>query len=534
MQHLTFTFILISFMLFSNTQILFSQCNCTITYDGSQNNVNLNGGETFCIPNGFTFTGNVNNFASNSIICVQEGGTLSPSNLNNPKGTIYNYGTSTFQGISLNGGVSITNEGTMTFNSNVNLNGTVSFTNTSTGRMYFNQSFSLANNSTMNNEGELTFSSDFNTNAGTSLQNYGNLYTNQFNPSGIVANYGLVEAQGFININSNSTVENYCTFYSHAGFNNNSGNTKNYGVLYITNGTVQLNSPFYNGPNAKIVGIHFINSSTFTGGGDIHFSGTTRNNSNFGTDNNGINFYDSSSSGSVMDENPGTIGTAVTNNAFSPVDNSFVPTSCNYKAAEICDNGIDDDRDGFTDFLDPDCGLTLPVELESFEVKLVGEGAALYWNTASELNNDYFEIEHSTDAQNWRTIDKVLGMGTTNSTTFYEAKDRNPSVGANYYRLKQVDFDGQFEYSEIRFLEMGRKEVVQISVYPQPATDWIQIEANQGLEDYTIQIINSYGRVQASSIDSNFRVDVSTLKPGMYILLLTKGKEQIQQKIMIF
>ncbi len=94
----------------------------------------------------------------------------------------------------------------------------------------------------------------------------------------------------------------------------------------------------------------------------------------------------------------------------------------------------------------------LPVELLYFYVEKATNGALLSWETATEINNDYFDVEWSTDGINFESIGQVQGAGTTTEVQSYEFLHDNPVNGNNYYRLKQMDFDEVFEYSNIVLL----------------------------------------------------------------------------------
>lgn len=97
--------------------------------------------------------------------------------------------------------------------------------------------------------------------------------------------------------------------------------------------------------------------------------------------------------------------------------------------------------------------IPLPVELILFNAeKTNDEKALLTWVTAAEVNNDYFEVQHSTDGIFFTVIGYVQGKGTTSEMSFYNFVHHSPLFGTNYYKLKQVDFDGQSEYSDIRTL----------------------------------------------------------------------------------
>ncbi len=287
--------------------------NCTATYNhtvsaSSSANFNLNSGEALKIAAG-TYTGNVNNFSSGATICVETGAVFTPSTLNNAAGTIKNYGTANLQTFSYNAGTVIDNYNTLTFTDGLNTNGAVTFKNRSGATMTMNNSFQLGNNSVLTNDGVLVAKQDFNTQSGTTLtNNYRMELEGNFNPSGVVNNYGRVFAKKFMNINSGSTLTNYCSLVSYDGFNNNSGNTANFGFIVITTasggigGAWQNNAAFYNHNTGTIAGGDFTNNSTLTTAGAFIFSGTTRNQGTFkGTSTTEtINFYDETQTGSQI------------------------------------------------------------------------------------------------------------------------------------------------------------------------------------------------------------------------------------------
>lgn len=94
----------------------------------------------------------------------------------------------------------------------------------------------------------------------------------------------------------------------------------------------------------------------------------------------------------------------------------------------------------------------LPIKLVDFTASIVREETAvlLDWQTESEVNNDFFTIERSSDGYNWLAIHKASGAGSSNSLLRYEHLDENPLSGISYYRLKQTDFDGEYEYFPVR------------------------------------------------------------------------------------
>lgn|GEM_PF-835930 len=88
----------------------------------------------------------------------------------------------------------------------------------------------------------------------------------------------------------------------------------------------------------------------------------------------------------------------------------------------------------------------LPIELLSFTANVVHESVRLNWATATETNNDFFTIERSTNLNDWEVLGFVDGAGTSSRPLHYSFTDYNPMAGVSYYRLKQTDYDGKFEY----------------------------------------------------------------------------------------
>ena len=94
------------------------------------------------------------------------------------------------------------------------------------------------------------------------------------------------------------------------------------------------------------------------------------------------------------------------------------------------------------------CGEALPIDLVSFDGEVLLEMdpiVLLKWTVASQVNNDYFEVQRSLNLNEWELVDSVTGAGTINNQLSYSIVDYNPNVGYTYYRLKQVDYDGKSE-----------------------------------------------------------------------------------------
>ena len=135
----------------------------------------------------------------------------------------------------------------------------------------------------------------------------------------------------------------------------------------------------------------------------------------------------------------------------------------------------------------------LPVELLSFEATKIKRTVELNWKTATEINNDYFEIQHSENTKDWELIGIVDGNGNSNEIISYNFTHQNPNNGVNYYRLKQVDFDGKFSFSQIKSVTIGNTK--HIEIYPNPSNGLIHITnitSNSKIEllDMNSRVIN--------------------------------------------
>lgn len=159
----------------------------------------------------------------------------------------------------------------------------------------------------------------------------------------------------------------------------------------------------------------------------------------------------------------------------------------------------------------------LPVELVSFKGRAIEEGNLLTWQTASEENNEGFEIEKSSNGLDWEYLDFIAGQGTTSTINNYDFLDEKIKSGVSYYRLKQVDWDGEIEYSEVVAITR-RKVVDDLSVYPNPASNVLNLE---GISQGQYSIVNTLGQVlKEGELQNEQQIDISALKLGRYFLYL--------------
>jgi hypothetical protein len=191
---------------------------------------------------------------------------------------------------------------------------------------------------------------------------------------------------------------------------------------------------------------------------------------------------------------------------------------------------------------------TLPVKMLYFNAQKQGETESLLkWATATEIDNDHFEIERSADAQNWQTIGEKKGAGTTSTQQNYSYVDASPLSGVNYYRLKQVDVDGKFSYTDIAQVTFGSlgeqaeaKTEATLSVYPNPLSQSakLNIDLTSATDNITeVNITNSIGQVVYSTNlpqIQNYQVFGLNLPAGVYIVSVhTQANAQISTRLVI-
>jgi hypothetical protein len=172
--------------------------------------------------------------------------------------------------------------------------------------------------------------------------------------------------------------------------------------------------------------------------------------------------------------------------------------------------------------------LSLPVELLSFEVSALNtQEVELSWATAWEENNDYFEVLRSTDAQMWQTVAQVDGAGNSEEVRQYQLTDYVPNQGKIYYQLKQVDFNGNFSYSQILQVDAGFQQDFFAVPYPNPAADQPRLsittkERNQVIQLEMFDILGA--KVYETLLPAvnvhtqEIELPVSGLEPGIYVI----------------
>lgn len=165
----------------------------------------------------------------------------------------------------------------------------------------------------------------------------------------------------------------------------------------------------------------------------------------------------------------------------------------------------------------------LPVELLSFTGENNGKANVLNWTTVTEMDNAHFEIERSITGQHFEKIGLVKGAGTSYETQKYQFVDENYKNSVNYYRLKQVDTDGTFTYSDVIAIKNTKGIVRQL--YPNPVRSELFVEAT--LESFEYKITTLTGQVFQTGIASPQQaISTETLPQGVYLLQLEQKTVQ--------
>ena len=192
----------------------------------------------------------------------------------------------------------------------------------------------------------------------------------------------------------------------------------------------------------------------------------------------------------------------------------------------------------------------LPVELITFQGEAQEKAVLLTWETASEINNDFFEVQRSLDGQTFEKIGEVTGQGSSNETHRYQFIDRQPLEGTVYYRLKQVDYDGMYDYSELVAVRWTYSETTEIAptpdvlMFPNPSEGGaftLRIHGIQPNSVVSIKLIDMVGKVHLQQLvearslaGSGLRLSPSgSLPAGLYFVNIQQGSTTFQKKLVV-
>ncbi len=169
------------------------------------------------------------------------------------------------------------------------------------------------------------------------------------------------------------------------------------------------------------------------------------------------------------------------------------------------------------------------INLTNFSLSAKDDIVNVSWETASEIDNDYFQVEHSSNAYDWNTIGKIDGVNQSNGIQNYSFIDKEPAYGINYYRLKQFDYDGlttTFEAKDI-YVRNGIREP---EIYPNPFTELIHI-SNNSKENSKYKIYDLKGVLLLEGyLEQEDDISLESLQNGIYQIIIFDGDQNIYQK----
>ncbi len=177
---------------------------------------------------------------------------------------------------------------------------------------------------------------------------------------------------------------------------------------------------------------------------------------------------------------------------------------------------------------------TLPVELISFEGKKEQEGVELKWETASEINSDFYDVLRSTDDKNFESIGKVPAANNSSTIKSYTFLDASPKSGVNYYRLFEYDFDGQHQESQVVAIDFRNKVDMIIQIYPNPSsgkTTFIFSSEQGGM--YRLNICSVLGEIVYSALvagipgENKFDLNFSEFANGNYFISIVNPQNVV-------
>lgn len=176
-----------------------------------------------------------------------------------------------------------------------------------------------------------------------------------------------------------------------------------------------------------------------------------------------------------------------------------------------------------------DINEILPIELLSFTPEIKPDRILLNWTTGTEINNDYFTIERSRDLYGWEVMGFVEGAGNSSVPLSYSFSDMRPLDGLGYYRLKQTDFDGKYEYFGpiAAHYDLGL-EGLDFKVMKQ-YTNWVIAVPNDGV--YQVEVYNLQGhRLHSERVENNLSIPAPE---GAVVIRVTDGFERSASRVVM-
>jgi len=308
----------------------------------------------------------------------------------------------------------------------------------------------------------------------------------------------------------------------------------NGGILTISNDLTILDDFVVYGEGSTLTITAGSNASgddtTICRGGILNQSGGTFDNTSSGggilkictSEPAGASDPDINFSGGAFNSNNTSVGADQTDAAASPADADLY--------IDVTGDGsyTDNTNPAINDAVNPS---TLPVELLSFDAAPQGTNVHLEWCTAVEINNSHFEIQRSPDGVNFQVIGIVGGHGTTEEIRHYNFVDYSP-LEVGYYRMKQVDYDGRFEYFSILFVSFVYNSQYSLHL-PAEGRPFVSFSSDEPLR---LTLIDSQGQiVKETTAAYNYYIVTSSLPKGLYMIRIQGNTGLVEtRKFLVF
>lgn len=179
----------------------------------------------------------------------------------------------------------------------------------------------------------------------------------------------------------------------------------------------------------------------------------------------------------------------------------------------------------------------LPIDFLNFNIKCQPKGIDVYWQTASELNSNFIEIETSSNSIEWTKLGSIAAQGNSNTLTNYHFSADNQNLFFSYYRLKMVDYNGGVVISTIKTIDCNQNDLIgSYDIIPNPNNGVFKLTSNTSSKPILVSIYNSLGKLiyQNNQFDDGeIFVDISHLDKGLYLLKIRTNDFEVVKKVII-
>ncbi len=186
----------------------------------------------------------------------------------------------------------------------------------------------------------------------------------------------------------------------------------------------------------------------------------------------------------------------------------------------------------------------LPVEMIGFNATVDAQSVLISWETATEVNNEYFDVERGTDGIHFESIGRVAGHGTSSTGFKYSYRDKSPLTGTNYYRLKQVDYDKKYVYTRVLYCRFKTSVKKEVQIFPNPTKGEVYLTVDSDDIESLIEVMiadargNVISKQQVQNIPGAKGIPVtredSQMKPGIYFITVTINEEPFRKQLVVY